>query len=500
MLPFEQRPDQSQRERFFRWAGWIAIIAVVIVTVVQFQVSTAKKLRKRADYDRRVAIGEIPAAATPPRGHKGAIARWRRTFKAFWDGENIYRSVPDGCVLGGKATPPGVTRTTGHYLHPNMPFVVILMTPFAYMSPGAAVLVYNILKVGVLMASLLMAASIASHHDRKIPDWVLGLALLWGGLMLIGDIQHGNTNIFVLGGIVLHLWLYRKGLDAWAGAALAVAICLKMTPALFLLYWLYQRNWKLLAGAAVGGLVMTVGIPVAFMGWDRYAELKMMWFENLIFPGLVKGAWYPTHSNQSLSGIISRLFMDGANGDIFWDVDSDPHHLRGGSRNITILSMSPAAVRWMLRLGQAAVVGAIAWAVGWRKLKRTDGRRCLHYGLIVLGMMILNQRTWKHHAAVLLPAYLGVWYALFFANISSRVRRWSLALVLAAGPLVWLTRSDIFKLIAKICGAGKKTGELWGNIALAYGPTFLHFVLIFAAVVILASALRRSDSPYGVSK
>ena len=77
---------------------------------------------------------------------------------------------------------------------------------------------------------------------------MLGLGLLWVLMFVIGDLQHGNTHVLVLGAITLHLWLYRRGHDWAAGGALALAICLKMTPALFVLYWLYQRNWKLLGG------------------------------------------------------------------------------------------------------------------------------------------------------------------------------------------------------------------------------------------------------------
>ena len=228
---------------------------------------------------------------------KGAMPRWRPAVRAFWAGEDIYArpteagAVPatqsEGGVLAPQAPLPVGTSTPAitaaeagavhtHEvgetiyappgkisMHPNTPFAVILMTPLTAMPVGAMALTMNVAKIAAILASLWMLATLAAHRKLRICDWVLGLGMLWAYHSMLSDIQHANTNIFVLFFIVLHLWLYRRGQDLVAGASLAVAICLKMTPALFVVYWLYQRNWKLLAWTLAAGVVFIVVVPVA---------------------------------------------------------------------------------------------------------------------------------------------------------------------------------------------------------------------------------------------
>jgi len=301
---------------------------------------------------------------------------------------------------------------------------------------------------------------------------------------------------------VLHLWLYRRGRDALGGVSLALAICLKMTPALFVLYWAYQRCWKLLVWTAVALVIFAVVIPAGVLGPQRYADVTGTWLENLIVPGLVKGAWYPIHINQSIPGVFARYLLGepNPNGDIFWNPDDNDYEYQDQHGWIAVAWLSDGTVKWLIRLAQVVVLGLAAWAIGLRKLPRDDGRRALHYGLIVCGMMLLNQRTWDHHAGVLLIANVAAWYAIGFARIGRRARVAAFGLMALVWPLVWLVGSGTFKLAAQMLGHGRDAGEIWADYADAYGPTFLSFVALFAACVVLSAALRTSRSPYHVER
>ena len=503
-LPYSSPLPESPAAR--RWAtaariGAYALFAAVLVGVVaQVQYLTMKNVRKGEAWDREhlgLTLREAVALGRP-KAHRGALGRWRLAIHQFWDGQNIYRAVSQG----GDAQRPPDTGTPTVWLHPNMPFTVVLLSPLAYLPVGAMTLTWNVLKVLMLLATLLMLADLGRHGERRLGDWVLGLGLLWAIMFVIGDIQHGNTNVFVLGAITLHLWLYRKGHDAWAGASLALAICLKMTPALFVLYWLYQRNWKLLAGTLAAGVVFVFVVPMTALsiafGPEHYFRLTATWLDNLILPGLVKGAWYPIHINQSISGVMSRYFLSepSPNGNIFWNPDDAPYSSQVRFQWIALASLGEATVKWIIRACQVVVVGLMAWAIGWRKLPRDDGRRLLHYGLVALGMLLLNQRTWDHHAAVLLIASVGVWRAIAHGRAPSRRRAWALGMMLAAGLLVWLTGTDLFVLLARAAGLGKEAGGHWADVFDAYGPTFLYFVLLLAAAAALAAGLKGSGDPF----
>ncbi|MFP4054257.1 MAG: glycosyltransferase family 87 protein [Phycisphaerae bacterium] len=503
--PLPEDPRLAGRMRGLRIAAYVLVAVALITPVVQIQAITLRNMRRAETFDRLKDQGKLSEKRLQrgrPKPHKGAIARWSKAVRQMWEGVNIYK-MPPAPGEPPRELPPQAAEELDEAernpvgLHPNMPFVVVLLTPFAMLPVEYAALVFSILKGLAIAAAVYWLAAAGNHKDKRMGDWVIGLALLWSLLLIVGDIQHGNTNGFVLAFLAMHLFLYRRGHDWAAGVPLALAICIKMTPALFVLYWLYQRNWRLLGGTLISGLVMAIGIPAVALGPERFVELGSTWMQNLIIPGLVEGAWYPIHINQSIPGVFSRYFLDGQNGDIFWNADDDPYYLRhGGAAWITLVSLGEQTVRWLIKAAQLLTVGVMAWAIGWRKLPRDDGRRMMHYGLVVLGMMLLNQRTWDHHAAVLLIANVGIWYALAYGRMGRRTRQVALFVMLAAGPMVWLMGTGTFHAIAKVTGHSRDTADTWADYMKAYGPTFWHFVLLTTASVICLRSLRGKDDPY----
>jgi len=513
------RSDVAGRALWARLGAYVAVVAMLLTVCVQYHSRLAKLLRKAEDADQAYykALAAWQEASDAPaelakvqrtmeavrnvKRTKGAIPRWTGAIRRFWAGENIYKPLRGGGVcdpltgelLPGESTPPKPTLTPGQtieeitrrpiQMHPNMPFVVILLTPLAQLPPQACVFAVNALRILALVASIFAVAAVANHRRHRMDEWVVGLAVLFAATLILSDFQHGNTNMFVLAAIAGHLWLYRKGHDFAGGAALAMAVCLKMTPALFGLYWLYQRNGKLLAGLVVTLAVAGIAVPMLAVGPARYGELTGSWLGNLILPALLKGRPFPHHINQSLPGVFTRVMMHG---NIYYNPDDVTVAEEFGY--INIVSLSPAVARVVLTILKAAVVGVMAWAIGWKKLPRDDARRGLHYGLVVAGMLILNQRTWDHHAVILLIAYVAVWYALAYARVGGGTRILCLVLTMAAGVITWVTRKGSFQALF-----GKDRGGDVADIFEAYGPTFVHFVLIFAVCVILLRALAAVD-------
>ena len=505
MLPYESvlpEGPAGRRWKVLRAAAYAMLLATAVAPVVQFQYGTARNLRKAEEFQRRQAAGLTAPGEEPPKGHKGAVARWRLAVRQFWEGRNIYL----------KPSPAG-SRDAGIgddevLLHPNMPFVVVLLSPFAYLPTATMAMVYNALKLLVLAGAFLLAVRVADDGERRMPDRVAALGLLWALSFIIGDIQHGNTNVFVLGAIALHLWLYRRGRDLAAGTALALAICLKMTPALFVLYWLHQRNWRLLAGTAAALAVCAIVVPavasVGMCGWDadrgldHFRTLTATWLDNLILPGLVKGSWYPIHINQSLPAVIGRYFFAEPSqwGNIFWNPDDNPYAAQRQFQWIAVADLPEPVVKMIVRACQAVIVGLTAWAIGWRKLPRDDGRRGLHYALVLLCMMLLNQRTWDHHAAVLLPASLAVWHAIDGGRGGKTASAVALAFVILAGLCVWLTSQTVLVGAMRLAGMDRQSAGHAADVVDAYGPTFAHFLLMFLAAVVLAGGMKKVEPEY----
>ena len=514
-LPWQPTPSRDAKNKHLVRAVQIAIcaavVAMLVIPIVQYQSSMRKSFRRAEkesamlrDYQSRADAGtltEEEKLAPPKKGdwkrHKGAMPRWRKDIHRFWAGHNIYYTKTQYAQHLQAAEPIQAQPDDAVTLHPNMPAVVILLTPFAYLPVGWDGFWFAILKVGIIVASLFGAVAVCNHRDKRMADWVVALGMAFGGLLLISDLQHGNTNVLVLGAIVLHAWLYRRGRDVWAGASLALAVCFKLTPGLFVLYWLYQRNWKLLAGAAGAGLILGVVLPATLLGPDRAFELTSTWTQNMILPAVQKGEPYPEHINQSLSGVVSRYLLDGQpGGDIYWGPDGNPYANQVQHGWIAFASLEPETVRTMLRIAQLLILATLAWAVGWKKRPRDDARRGLHYAMILTAMLLLNQRTWDHHAAPILLGVIAIWYAIAFGRFSRRARKLALTLTLLAGACLWLSAGELLVLYGRMGGLSKHDAEAWSEVAAAYGPRMYCFLLLFISAAVLSISMKRSDPPY----
>lgn len=499
-LPFSMPEPVGPRKhlaRAGRIAAWVCLLAALIVPTIQIQVKTLENAAEAATYQRRLEAGTLSQAELvqgPPKPHKGAINRWAKAFDAFWAGGNIYLTVEEYVEKIRQQGPSA--RDRYGVLHPNMPFTVILLSGFTALPLWAGGLVFTLVKVAAVVLSILAVARVCNHRDLRMPDWLLGLGVAWWITLVISDIQHGNTNALVLGSIVLHLWLYRRGNDQLAGVALAVAICVKLTPALFVLYWLYQRNWTLLRGCLAGGLLLAIVTPAVILGPSHFGLLMDTWMNNLILKGL-GGAWYPIHVNQSLPAVIGRFLLgDHPGGNIMWNPDDNPYSAQTHFQWVAIASLDPAVVKRIIQAAQALLVLLAGWAIGWRRRPRNDARRGLHYAIVLTLMMLLNQRTWAHHAAVLLPATVAVWYAIAFGHVGRRVRRVALAAMLLAGLILWGTAGELVEIWGHLGGLDDDQAELFTDRVLAYGPDFVVFLLVYLSAVLVSLALRRREVAY----
>jgi hypothetical protein len=441
----------NSRWRFIRAGGWLLVILAPIALVAQFQSGTNRALKR---------IEKTPATQVseqkPTKQHKGAIGRWRREILAYMQGTSIYG------------------RETGSEGHPNMPATAVLLYPVVALPVPAMALVWNLAKLAAIAGMICMAARVATPGGMRLPDWIVLIGILCAIQFYSADIQHGNTNVFVACAVIAHVWLFRAGRDLSAGLCLALAICLKVTPGLFVLYWLTQRQWRVLGGVAIG-MTALLAMPFAFLDAGYYVETSKAWVNTILLPGAA-GAWYPTHINQSLHAMVARLFTGGQTG------DATPE-----SAWITLIDLGPAAARWILRVLQLALLLLSAWAIGFRRLARDDGRRALHYGLILTLMLLLNQRSWDHHAAYLLLATLAIVVATHFGLSGGTFRK---CCAIALGVLVFIEQVMPGDLLDKTFGS--HTAD---RIA-AYGTTFWMFLGLWVLCLLHALKLKHLEPPY----
>ena len=236
---------------------------------------------------------------------------------------------------------------------------------------------------------------------------------------------------------------------------IALAIACKITPALFIPYFVWKRSWLALAGVAVGlGLFFFV-IPGAVLGWSDNWELLQSWFKQMVWPYIAGGGVTSEHPNQSLPGLVARLF--GANPS-FNTFEGDKYV---PTAYHTIVDLG-AGTKWIVKGAMALFVLLVVLLCRTPTTKpRMRAGLGAEYALIILGMLLFSERTWKHHAVTLLLPFAVLSYHL--ALTESRTLRFKIVAILGV----------TFALMA-----ATSTGLLpddWAKLRKSMGRTRFHF-------------------------
>lgn len=334
------------------------------------------------------------------RRHRTALGRW----------------LPTAALL----TQPELTANPygfGHWF-PLPPFVLLTLAPLSKLGYASAAIVWVVAKVGGFLAVMGFLLYALRRRGMSVPTGVLLMAAAFGLRPVIADIQHGNVNLFMLIWITGCWAAYLLKRDALAGVLLGLAIVTKITPALLLVYFAWKRQWRLCASAAVTLVLVFFVIPGLVLGFGQNWHLLTSWFEMLIVPYAVHGYVSLGIENQSLYGLIMRL--GGISGAIPTDLMSLEEAIKAGMPFMG----RPDALHWrLLRPAiSLAFVLSLAWLCRTRSGQRRDVRLWLELALVLVAMLLLSERTWKHHGTTLVLVYLGVWYALTHVHWPARSR------------------------------------------------------------------------------
>lgn len=367
------------------------LLIVLIIPCVQFVITIQK-------------VDSSPFRETGQR-NRTALGRWLPTAGELTEGE-------------GGDNPYGY----GHWF-PTPPLVLISLVPLYKLGFVGA----GVIWAGLKVAGLALAAALLLREMRRkgmaVPLGVLLMTVAFSIRPIISDIQHGNLNIFMMVWIALAWVAYLRGRDAACGLLLALAVVTKITPALLLVYFLYKREWRVCGWALIGLLLAFIIIPGAILGFETNALYLRTWFDMLVRPFALQGYASLEIANQSLFGVLQRLLSNAGILNIV-HMPTEEAMLAGMEEMARPASPIGRMLRPMLSL---IVVGLLAWACRPRRLARGDAARMLELGLVLIAMLLLSERTWKHHATTLPLVYLGIWYVLTCLSWSDRARGWLVA-------------------------------------------------------------------------
>src|SRR5262249_17996083 len=119
------------------------------------------------------------------------------------------------------------------------------------------------------------------------------------------------------------------------------------------------------------------------------------WVDKMVVPYVVRGEVWSEHNNQSLPGLAARLLTHSPSFSTYVDDRYTPLEYHN------FVTLDPKPARWVVRgfMGMFALL--VVWACRTPTTQRASWRMAAEFGLVVLGMLLFSERTWKHHCVTL---------------------------------------------------------------------------------------------------
>ncbi len=401
--------------RYARLAVWVALLGTFVGASMVYA--------KKASEDR------------------SAILRWLHQVREVKDGVNIW----DGLMF------------------PNPPIFAITLLPLTELPPMTAALTWFWLKVILTLGSIALVFRMVRQPDDRdpMPGWLQLTILALSFRPILSDLHHANNNLIILFLVVVSLTAWRKKYDVGAGLALGLAIAYKVTPGLFLIYLLWKRSWRAAGATCLALGLFLVIIPGVILSPEFNGECLSSWYHRILRPYAVSNFTGDAEVNQSMPGVLSRLFCDQRGG------------RNDATEGLNLLDLDPVAVTRGSKILSIGFVGLLLYLCRTKADRRSDPRLLGEFALVALTMLIVSERSWKHHFVTMLLPYTFLGYRLWRHELG-RVQWGVLATGLGGSALLMLsTSTEVGGLFFD--GRGHKLAQYYGMFfwagLLLYGLT-----------------------------
>lgn len=284
------------------------------------------------------------------------------------------------------------------------PLAAILFTPFAWMSMSAASTAITVTTLVLLMVSTVVVLNVmnigSTSSAMPDPGWLnrifIAAGLVAAATMYLEPIKnnfnYGQINVVLMTMVILDCLLPRT---PWPrGVLVGLAIAVKLTPAVFLLYFLAKRD----RGAIVAALISFTS-ATALVCAIAPRESWQYWTQTLVHTNRIGDP--SLNSNQNIAGILARAHVHGA----------------------------PNFIVWFL--GSVALLVLVWWVVRRTLLARQEP---LALVCVALFGLLVSPVSWSHHWVWVVPAIIAM------TIIGFRRRNLWLLLSSATGALLFWWR------------------------------------------------------------
>jgi alpha-1,2-mannosyltransferase len=343
------------------------------------------------------------------------------------------------------------------------PLAAVAFSPFAWLPLNVASVAITLATLVLLIVSTVIVLTGLNVWPQTSvttePAWLrrcwLAVAIVAPAVIYLEPIRSnfdfGQINV-VLMTLVIADCVPRK--TPWPrGVLLGVAIALKLTPAVFLLYYLLRRDTRALLVSAASTVVATLA-GFAF-AWRDSVEY---WTDTVRNTDRIGTATLNT--NQNIAGALARLGLGEGERFVLWMLAC-----------FAVLGLTVWAARRVLRAGAA--------------LPATSDTGLPVLALICVAMfgLVVSPVSWSHHWVWVLPTLLVT------TVVAYRLRNVALAAVTAAGIalMVWTP-------ITLMPRHHETAASLWRQLA---GDSYVWWAIAVIAVAgtVSARSADRSVSP-----
>lgn len=287
------------------------------------------------------------------------------------------------------------------------PFVPRLMTLFAASPFG------GYFWLALNLVSMLITIRLVGRYLSGLPpkDWpvtqllpLLFLVAYWQWEFRLNQIN--NLTLYLLVGSIV-CWQWRR--STAAGLWLGLAVLLKLTPGLLVLWFLLKRQYRVVGAAVLTVIVAGPVSDVLVFGPDRTAEAYRAWARKSIDIGSHRGLILHDREmdwrNQSLSAVLTR-WLTPTNYNTHFDNDPniqrDYDHLPVRTMNVADLSR-PTVVAIVMGIVFVSLAGLV-WLARKPASELTAWQIRFEWALFVLAMLWFMPVMRRYHMVWALPA------------------------------------------------------------------------------------------------
>ena len=334
-------------------------------------------------------------------------------------------------VSGGQVTPRGTLDWYWPFVHRLMSILAVL----PYRPAGYVWLALN-------LAAMLTTIRLIGRHLTGLPpqDWPVTQLVAFAILLAywLWEFRLNQINILTMLLVVGSFVCWQQGRSLVAGFWLGLAVLLKLTPGLLILWFLLKRQYRTALAA-----ILTVALagPVAdviTLRPELTADSYRAWAQKAVTSGSQRGMVLAQQEvdwrNQGLGAVLSR-WLHPTNYNTHFDNDPriQAEYADGEVRTLNLASLSlPTIANIVTAITAASLLGLI-WLARRPASQLTLWQLRFEWALFMLATLWLMPVMRRYHMIWTLPALSLLGAGIHYSTLRSG---WSKLAIAAIGVMV----------------------------------------------------------------